>query len=402
MFKVLGKPPSSDYIEVAEKDTLYVPTPDTGRAKLFMTQDRKLKAVWSDGVTSEFTTTALSYLASLRNRVINGDFQIWQRGTSATGVTSGYRTADRWEILMNTGSLDLSKSTMNGWNSLKATVNTTADLSVNTAYLLPFQYKFEGQHLYDINKKGSNITVSFLFRSNVTGTFCVVVKNMTNPGVQIESYAHEFQYTTSGSAQKIIFTVPFARSFNPALQNNSSLGIQLDIASITGSAYQTSTVDSWVAGNFYSTPNAVNWASSVGNYVEIAQVQVEEGDTATDFEVVPYDIQLLRCMRYYEKSYPYNDYAGSATLKNVELLYIEQVTGDVGWNVRFKVVKRATPTVTVYSRLTGAPGKIYRSPTGDLTANLGGVGDCGFYVWESDNSASLVNDYFHWIADAEL
>ena len=339
-----------------------------------------------------------------KNRVINGDFQIWQRGTSSTGITaSGYYTADRWIQELNTGAIDVSQSTMNGWNSLKVTVNTVPDFSVSPRWYIPFSYRFEGQHLYDINKKGGNITISFLFRSNVTGTFCVAVRNFTDSSVQIESYVHEFQYNTAGSVQKIIFTVPFARNFNPALRNDSNLGITIDICNVSGSTYQTSTTDTWITANNMTTPNAVNWASSVGNYVEIAQVQVEEGDTATDFEVVPFDLQLLRCMRYFEKSYNYGDYAGYLTWYGLWGMWLP-VSGSgvlIPPPVPFKVLKRVTPTITVYSGASGSAGYV-RVGNIDRPATIDYVSEKEFRAYWSDSTTTKADTYFQWIANAEL
>ena len=37
--------------------------------------------------------------SSFKNLLINGDMQIWQRGTAATAATSAYVGVDRWKIL---------------------------------------------------------------------------------------------------------------------------------------------------------------------------------------------------------------------------------------------------------------------------------------------------------------
>lgn len=329
-----------------------------------------------------------------RNRVINGDFQIWQRGTSATNSLGGYKTADRWEQTANQGSFDIAKNTMNGWSSLKVSVNTVPDLTLNYAIYIPFRYKFEGQHLYDIYLKGSNITISFLFRSNVTGNFCVAVCNFTDTSVQIESYVHEFAYSTAGAVQKVTLTVPFSRTFNPALRNDANLGIVLIITPVGGSDYQTSTTGTWISGYYFSTPNAVNWASSVGNYVEIAQVQVEEGDTATDFEFVPYDVQLLRCMRYYQK---YGIAGGEWSYIWSGAILSGQSAADKNKrrDFLFPVKMRATPTIVQFK------GRHLN----DGIVNLGvywlrDEGVTAVYNSAVDGYAMYAYDY--WIFDAEL
>ncbi len=334
------------------------------------------------------------YFVGFKNRVINGDFQIWQRGTSATGVTIGYFTADRWSIRAYTGSFDLSKSSMNGWNSLKVTTNTVADLSVSANYVSPYDYRFEGQHLYDINKKGSNITISFLFRSNVTGTFCVALCNADSSGNITESYVHEFQYATAGTAQKVVFTVPFARNFASPLRNDNITGILMRICTISGTNYQTSTTDTWISGYYFSTPNAVNWASSAGNYVEIAQVQVEEGDTATDFEFVPYDIQLLRCMRYYQK-YGIANGNWAYIWSGATLTGFSGSDNNKRRDFLFPVRMRTTPTIIQMKGSHLLDGVVNMS-----NYWLRDEGVTAVYDASADGYAMYAYDY--WIFDAEL
>ena len=345
--------------------------------------------------TTESIVDVLNRLAYVigpvfKNRVINGDFQIWQRGTSVTNSLGGYKTADRWEQTGNQGSFDVTKSTMNGWNSMKVSVNTVPDLSRNYAIYIPFRYKFEGQHLYDIYLKGSNITISFLFRSNITGSFCVAVCNFTDTSVQIESYVHEFQYATAGAIQKVTFTVHFARAFNPALRNDANLGIVLLIAPLGGSDYQTTTKDAWLTGYYLTTPNAVNWASSVGNYVEIAQVQVEEGDTATDFEFVPFDIQLLRCMRYYfrtDKNPNYTDHIGHFYALKSGSYYRRFI-------YPFPVEMRVRPTISFVSTTVAESGGTY-NPAIYQASSV-------FAYFRADQSGDYWVAIPHFQADAEL
>ena len=53
------------------------------------------------------------------------------------------------------------------------------------------------------------------------------------------------------------------------------------------------TVNRWVGCD--------NYADSTSNYINITGVQLEVGKGASDFEFLPYDVQLQRCQRYYTK-----------------------------------------------------------------------------------------------------
>lgn len=280
--------------------------------------------------------------SGFKNRIINGDLQVWQRGTSATyasdsaALTSSgnlYKTADRM-ISVNMkagGQFTVSKQEINGFNSLRVTVDTPPDNltwdGTNSRYWAPLWYRFEGHHLYDlvINKK--TITISFLFKSNVGGNFSFCLASLShygqtktyNPSL-LDSYVTSFYYDGSEIEKRIIITITLDYNWSYGMFNDNKELFHFYICFL-GDAYKTSTLNQWISGGAENTSSSgflpittndqVNWALTPGNYVEFAQLQLEEGDMFTGFEHIPYDIQLLRCKRYYrlssDNSYSYND-----------------------------------------------------------------------------------------------
>jgi len=294
-----------------------------------------------------------------KNRIINGDFQIWQRGTSFSfessssdnTATIGY-TADRIESFNVSagGRFTVTKGNLGGFNSFKVTVDTPPDnLSSDggvTRYWVPFIYTFEGQHLYDLASNKKVVTISFLFKSNVSGNFSVSLRNLSYYGqtgswdtTKNDYYVTYFTYDGSETPKKVIITIPLNYNWTYGIFNDEKAGFDLTIAPI-GDYAKTSTINTWFTGSTHDTyiyENYTNWASQAGNYIEITQLQLEEGSEATDFEYVPYDIQLLRCMRYYEKIKCENSIAVSGEVNNQ-------------WQTQvfsFKVKKRTIPSVSL-------------------------------------------------------
>ena len=317
-----------------------------------------------------------SNFVGFKNRIINGDFSIWQRGTSFTlGGNTGAYTADRIHTSNNTdGEFVVEKSTISFMNSFKITTNTSPSDLTGTKYWYGLNYLFEGQHLYDLAMNKKTITISFWFKSNVNGKYSVSMRNFTDYTTNIQSYVTTFDYVGSEEPQKITITIPLDADWNPALVNNENVGFTLSIGFLNQGNYVTSTTEQWVNGNYLTAPECVNWGATAGNYIEIAELQVEEGDVATDFEYIPYDVQLQRCYRYCFKSGSkiYPDVVG---VDNKLLTY------------QFPTVMRTQPSVSI----------VYRDQDGK-PKDVNYISDaCVRFSWDKDSSAGFI-----FLADAEL
>jgi len=403
MFRTYGKPPSSEFLDLLANVPSYFPPSGSDRIRLYGTRNKKLKVMWHDGGISEIAFGQTSSLSQFRNRVINGDFSIWQRGTYFGVFSFPVKTADRFYAIAKGGRADIYKFEVDGWNAYNISVGIPPDITVSSYYFAPFLYAFEGHHLYDVWKSGDSLTVSFYMDSNVSGFFCAALRNFTDLSLGVDSFLYEWEFTTPGTPQKISFSVP-PFTFRAPPRNDENLGFILSIGAVAGSFFTTSTVGAWVNGDRFATTNAnnTNWARTAGNYLRIWQLQVERGGIPTEFEVIPFDIQFLRCLRYYEKSYHHDVVPGSLTQEGSEWLYLPNLTGDIGFQVRFRVEKRAIPTVRIRSAFDGAPNRIYRDPVGNQVASVDMISKWGFRAFTTANNSAPVNDSFHWEADAEF
>ena len=111
----------------------------------------------------------------------------------------------------------------------------------------------------------------------------------------------------------------------------------------------------------------------VGNILDIAELNFNEGVISVESEKRPFQKELALAQRYFEKSYDLDIAPG--TITNIgnysynwtSTVQIENVT------VPFKVSKRIIPTAIVISNVTGVTGKVVRSGTDEngSTVNVG-------------------------------
>ena len=245
---------------------------------------------------------------NFRNIIINGDMSIAQRGTSQASITSsGYFTIDRYRTgYVGLGTWTQSQSTdvptgQGFAKSLKMDC-TTADGSPASGDQLNIQTKFEGQNLQYLKKGTSSAestTMSFWVKSNKTGTYiCELLSESSGNYRQISK-----SYTISSANTWEKKTLTFAGDTSGAFDNDNSFGLEVNFWLGAGSTYSSGTLStSWSSvTNANRAVGQVNLADSTSNEWYITGVQLEAGTTASDFEFLPYDVNLNRCYRYYFK-----------------------------------------------------------------------------------------------------
>jgi len=238
-----------------------------------------------------------------RNIIINGDMSIAQRGTSKVGITSGsYDTVDRYNLQQDTAGTwtqtqDTDVPSGQGFaKSLKMDC-TTANGSLSAGSLMYINQRFEGQNLQYLKKGTSNaesLSLSFWVKSNKTGTYIIQFLDTDN------SRSISKSYTISSADTWEKKTLTFAGDTSGTLDNDNAQSLRVIWWLAAGSTYSSGTLGT----SWGSTVNAnravgqVNLADSTSNYINITGAQLEAGTTASDFEFLPYDVNLQRCQRY--------------------------------------------------------------------------------------------------------
>jgi hypothetical protein len=337
-----------------------------------------------------------------KNLIINGNFDVWQRGTSFATAATNTISADRFRY-QKVGTMvhTLSRSadvptvaesgTLSNY-SLLATL-TTADNSIAAGDFTHIIYRIEGYDWARVAQKP--VTVSFWVKSTLTGTYCVAFRNSGTD----RSFVKEYTIDATNTWEKKVLTFDASPSAGTWDYTNGA-GIQISFTLACGSSFH-GVADTWNSANDIATSNQVNGVATGSTSFRIAQVQVEEGSVATSFEVKNIEDEISRCQRYYQKTYNLTTDPGSATLVGSRHANVALASTYFRMEIMFKQSMRAAPTVVLYSN-SGTSGKINMDGT-DETGTVLYTGDSGFASNTAPAGPPSVAYYiYHWTAVAEL
>jgi hypothetical protein len=236
-----------------------------------------------------------------KNRIINGDFKIAQRGTSYTSGENndGAYNLDRWYVLSDGNDIvDITLTTTvptGAQNSIGLDVETI-NKKFGIAQII------EASNCYDAI--GGNVTLSFQAKvSSIT--------KLDNVKCAIVAWSGTADTVTSD-----IISAWGAEGTNPTLIANATYEnspVNLNVTTSFASYSVTANVDT------ASTKNIILfiWSdvtdTTLGDFLYITNVQLEKGSTATSFDVRPYTTELQLCQRYYSVGSINN--GGGATFK---------------------------------------------------------------------------------------
>jgi hypothetical protein len=323
--------------------------------------------------------------------------QVAQRGTSKTATAGGTYLLDRFQAYSgnpSTYGYTVSQETdsPNGFsNSLKYNFDD-ADTSPSSEHSI--YHKMEGQNLQQLQKGTSSaksVTLSFWCKASLAGTYIAELMDNDNSNRHISK-----SYSISAVNTWEYKAITFEGDTVGALANDAgnSLGITYWLAA---SSSNTSGTLQTAWGSLSQGNRAVgqtNLGATANNSFFITGVQLELGDTSTDFEHISYGDQLQKCMRYY-----------TAT-KAFGVVHSCNSTGSAFAHVQFPVTMRSTPSIS----MTYTYGNFYvagstRTITAFTPQNIDPKGfqhhlqGSGFV---SGNAGHLDANPNFYVADAEL
>lgn len=233
-----------------------------------------------------------------RNRIINGDMRVAQRGASFSGFSDGAYTLDRWFANFSGGgvySVAQSSDAPAGFTNSTLITVTTADGSIGSSDYYIFTQRIEGYNVADLaygSASAAPITVSFWVKSSVTGTYAV---SLLAYNASYRNYVSTVTINVANTWEYKSFSI--SGDTASVIRTNSNWGLALAFDFGCGSVYNT-TAGSWGAGERYGTSGSTKLISTSGATFYITGVQLEAGSVASPFERRDYGRELMMCQRY--------------------------------------------------------------------------------------------------------
>jgi hypothetical protein len=265
-----------------------------------------------------------------KNRIIDGGFTVWQRGTSFSGVTPSLGvpayTADRWYVaqLTSQSATDVTQQTTGATRFAIRVQKRVGSSGASTNIL--------GQEIENLNcldLPGQQVTLSFTARAgaNYSATSNALLVQIFTCTTADQSTQNFVNGTAAGQAT--------------LLSQNVTLTTSNQRFTLTTNAVPSNATN--VCLQFVEASSAS--AAGANDWFEVSDVQIEKGNTATSFDYRPYGTELALCQRYFETGSVWKE--GTNAGAGNQCVFTET----------FKVVKRANATFT-FGNVNGANANI--------------------------------------------
>lgn len=280
---------------------------------------------------SDYTAKqAIPYM--FRNKLMNGAMSINER-TAALGTIVALNgdgpypylncvvMPDRWFTALYSP----------GTNTITANVRQSNDVPPGTEFQCSYQFTttagsfdtsptpnqdivlhqyIEGYDNAEFNyfkqTESKPLTLSFWVKSSVPGTHSGswrISPRFYSPE-NFANYSYVFEYTINQKNTWEYKTISIPKfsltpSPTPLIFTDSEQSNSLVFKLGTMGARTTTSVNQWLAADYHGSTNSVRVTDTTGETFFLTGVQLEVGIKATPFDLLPYDLELKMCQRYY-------------------------------------------------------------------------------------------------------
>ena len=284
-----------------------------------------------------------------KNLLINGDFQVSQRGdwSSLTNInTTTTLFVDRWKGHSSAVSSSVQHKT--GYPYANDKYIRVEATSSGSGYIRAYQ-------MHDGNLNGKAAIFSAMVKSNSSNA-----RLITHVGNTWTSNDTTAKHTGGGAWEKLTFAY-----------TGGDRDVPLSVIGITGATHGALSISS-------------------GDYIEVANVQLELGSVATDFEHRSYGEELALCQRYYQPLCSGN--------------HREYIYNVHRFNRTYSTPMRAVPTFIISHTGSATPTGVdlFNGATTDGSVNSWVIAVSTTSIGLAGGSNSMVDIVITATADAEL
>ena len=275
-----------------------------------------IKGVGASAAAITVNNTDGTCTANLTNRtnknlIINGAFQIAQRGTSSTA--NGFGSVDRFKInftgtdeaptqaQVDVGSSDLPFT--KGLTKAFKITNGNQTSGAGTGDRIAIQHRLEAQDVrnsgWNYTSTSSYVTLSFYVKSSVAQNF--YGRLYTSDGTA-QNYPFETGSLSADTWTKVTKTI--SGNSNLTFNNDSGRGLDVEFTIFRGTNETGSvSLNQWAAfsSSTYTPDMTSTWYTTNDATFELTGVQLEVGSFSSDFEFKSFGQELQLCKRYFQK-----------------------------------------------------------------------------------------------------
>lgn len=325
-------------------------------------------------------------LAGFRNKIINGDFDVWQRGGGATGVTTANSYGpDCWLISTSGATV--------AWSRQNQVIGLTT---------------IPGNPQYFCRLSATSADDNVAFSNTIPG-----VRTLAGQLVTITAYLKSPTTAPSGLAVRLVQN--FGTGGSPTAPVTTTVASGVTVTSsfvkyqwtVTVPSISGSTIGS--NGDDYLRLSFINTANETFT-LDFAHISIVEGNAAAErdpFAARSISQEIELCRYFFRKSYPLGTAPGAS-------LFYQGIYGFIGRDgggdasmrmpVQLGTAMRVAPTVVIYA-IDGVAGQINAVNLGPVAAGAVSISQYSFFGGAMNPINGIFPDetlYFHWTADASF
>lgn len=321
--------------------------------------------------------------------LINGDFGIWQRGSTLPAETGFRFGPDMWAVNSTGSRVAVHRERfLPSQTDVPGNPNYHVGITVHSIAGSGNYARF-GQPIEDVRRyAGETVTWSFHAKSDTSKNIAIELRQFFGSGSPSTK-------SCSNGVQKIALTTQWQR-----------FDIVIDVASVVGKEIGPAGDDClqavfWLdAGS--SHDSRTDCLGHQSGLFEFAQCGLAGGDHSGSMGYLkprPIYERIAECERYCEKSYNLDVPPGSLDNKGVVTHVKNPNDSYLVW-IPFRQRMR-TPEVTCFSFNTGAPDKVVQEYTDVSVHYSTTLGECGFFVHLDQEFEKPERYFIQWLASVE-